>query len=262
MIHCRVRFYEELNFFLPPERRKRDIENACHTTRSVKDLIESFGVPHVEVDLVLVNGSSVGFDYLVGDGDRISVYPVFERFDIANETRLRPEPLRVPRFVADVHLKTLVRRLRMLGFDTTYDPELIDPELAEISSREERTLLTRDRQLLMRTKVTRGIYVRNTDPDLQIRELVTKLDLVGKMRPFTRCITCNAVIEVIDPATLEGGDFQRIPPTVRTRCKEYGRCTGCGKVYWKGSHFQRMLEMIEAIRNHGSDETRRGRTQA
>ena len=248
MILCWVRFYEELNFFLTPERRKQDIESVGYTTRSVKDLIESFGVPHVEVDLVLVNGGSVGFNYLVQDGDRISVYPVFERFDIGTEQRLRPVPLRVPRFVADVHLKTLVRRLRMLGFDTIYDPPLTDPELAEISSQEHRILLTRDRQLLMRNSVTRGIYVKSTDPDLQIQEIVTTLDLVGKMKPFTRCITCNATIEVLNTNALEEAAREQIPATVRSECKEYGRCTGCSKIYWKGSHFHRMLSMIETIR--------------
>ena len=134
-----VRFYEELNDFLRRDRRKRDIEFSFDGRRSVKDLIESFGVPHVEVDLVLVNGESVGFDYIVADGDRISVYPVFESLDIRNVTRLRPEPLRDARFVLDVHLRKLAHRLRLLGFDAVFDGRLDDPDLA--GPRDERHLL-------------------------------------------------------------------------------------------------------------------------
>lgn len=253
MIHCAVRFYQELNDFLPRDCRKHDIETSSLTTRSVKDLIESFGVPHVEVDLVLANGESVSFEYLVREGDRISVYPVFERLDITSVTRLRPEALRVPRFVADVHLKTLVRRLRMLGFDTSYDPSMADSDLADLSAREQRILLSRDRQLLMRNTVTRGLYVRNTDPDLQAREVASRLDLYAKIKPFARCISCNAPIQALSSPGLDEITAQQIPPGVRAWCKEYSRCTGCGKFYWKGSHFSHMLALIDRIQQRGAE---------
>ena len=120
MYRVTIRFYEELNDFLEPSRRKSDIEIVFPERRSVKDLIESFGVPHVEVDLILVNGESVDFSRIVADGDRISVYPVFETLDIGPVTRLRPDPLREPRFVLDVHLRKLARRLRLLGFDVDF----------------------------------------------------------------------------------------------------------------------------------------------
>ena len=109
MYRITIRFYEELNDFLPPAQRKKDIIHAFRGRRSVKDLVESFGVPHVEVDLVLVNGASVDFSYIVSDGDRISVYPEFETLDVGDVSRLRPEPLRDTRFVLDVHLGKLAR---------------------------------------------------------------------------------------------------------------------------------------------------------
>ncbi len=244
-----VRYYEELNDFLPREKRKKDIELTYAGRRSVKDLIESMKVPHVEVDLILANGSSVDFSYPVKDGDRISVYPVFERLDISGAARLRPEPLRETRFVCDIHLKKLVKRLRLLGFDTAFG-EVRDEVLAEISDTEKRVLLSRDRQLLMRKKVTRGLYVRNTDPERQIIEMLDRLDLWESCRPFTRCIECNGQIETVE---LDSPDFEEIrddvPPGVIEWCREYFRCSRCGRIYWKGSHYDRLINRVEGILN-------------
>jgi uncharacterized protein len=253
MYRITIRFYEELNDFLPRDMRKRDIEHCFTGKRSVKDLVESMGVPHVEVDLILVNGESVGFDYLIEDGDRISVYPVFESFDIAGTGRLRPEPLREVRFVLDVHLRKLARQLRLLGFDVDYSEHRDDPELAEISSREGRALLTRDRRLLMRRIVTRGIIIRNTDPERQVLEVLERLQLSGMCRPFTRCIECNGGMEELEYGSdayslLEGN----IPEGVRAWCREFYRCRDCGRLYWKGSHYDRLRARVEKILGSGS----------
>ena len=252
MYRVTVRFYEELNDFLPRDDRRRDIEFSFGGRRSVKDLIEQFGVPHVEVDLVLVNGESVGFDRIVADGDRISVYPVFESLDIAGLARLRPEPLREARFVLDVHLRKLARRLRLLGFDTLFDERLDDPDLAEISHRENRILLTRDRGLLMRRIVTRGFIIRNTDPVLQIGEVLDRLDLRDRCRPFTRCIGCNGTFDRLPAgpdllSTAKGG----IPEGVLAWCGEFFRCSSCGKIYWKGSHYEKLTRIVETIMKAG-----------
>jgi len=246
MYRVTIRFYEELNDFLPPQRRKRDIEVTFPGRRSVKDLIESFCVPHVEVDLVLVNGASVDFSYIVADGDRISVYPVFESFDIAGLTRLRPRPLRETRFVLDVHLAKLARRLRLLGFDVDYAPGRHDAELAAIAASEGRVLLSRDRQLMMRRIVARGLYVRSTDPEQQVREVLDRLDLWGSCRPFTRCIECNGGIAAMDENEAEAAGDD-IPRGVREWCREYYRCLGCGRIYWKGSHYEKLTRRVEGI---------------
>ena len=242
-----LRFYEELNDFLPPERRKRAFAVPFELPRSVKDLIESVGVPHVEVDLILVNGESVGFDRLTADGDYISVYPVFERLDIASVTRLRPEPLRRPRFIADVHLKTLARKLRMLGFDTVYDPALDDPELADRSTAGERILLTRDIGLLKRGAVIRGLFVRAADPEEQLVELVERLDLLGKSAPFSRCIACNGELETLSAEELPPDPA--VPPDIRAAGSPLSRCRRCGRSYWRGSHYDRMREEIDRLRD-------------
>ena len=158
------RFYEELNDFLPPRRRKRAFDYTFRGTPSAKDAIEAIGVPHVEVDLILVNGVSVDFGHRLANADRVAVYPVFERLDITPLVRLRERPLRNPRFVADVHLGKLVRRLRILGFDCLYRNDYSDEQIARLSANQARTVLTCDVGLLKRREVVRGRWVRARQP--------------------------------------------------------------------------------------------------
>ena len=248
MYRISIRFYEELNDFLPRAMRKRDIDFSFRGRRSVKDLIERFGVPHVEVDLILANGESVDFSYIVRDGDRFSVYPVFESLDIGGVGRLRPSPLRDTRFVLDVHLRKLARWLRLLGFDVDYGEERDDPELARIAEGQNRILLTRDRQLLMRRNVSRGIIIRHSDPEKQLVEVLDRLQLRGRCAPFTRCIECNGAMH----AVLPGGDEMRrimdsVPEGVRSWCREYFVCDSCARIYWKGSHYERLRALVDRI---------------
>lgn len=248
MYNIIIRYYEELNDFIAKDWRKRDIDFSFSGRRSVKDLIESMGVPHAEVDLILVNGQSVNFNYIVKNGDRISVYPVFESLSINDVTHLREFPLRDVKFVLDVHLRKLARKLRLLGFDVDYKENRDDPELAEIARKEKRILLTRDRELLKRKIVDRGIIIRNTDSRAQIDEVLDRLDLWSLCRPFTRCIECNGMITAVSP---EDDDFSRIksriPDGVLTWCGEFFLCDSCGNIYWKGSHFERLKEYVENI---------------
>lgn len=159
-----IRFYEELNDHLRGYPKKEDIVFSYKGRRSVKDLIESFGVPHCEVDLILVNSLSVAFDYSVKNGDRISVYPQFERFNLERVSKLRAEALRETKFVADVHLGKLVRKLRLLGFDTLYDQSWHDSNLVQISAEQRRVLLTCDRELLKHSIVEWGMAIRSRNP--------------------------------------------------------------------------------------------------
>lgn len=245
-----IRFYEELNYFIKKYPLKVNIPFAYTGKRSVKDLIESFGVPHVEVDLILVNGKSVPFEYIVKNGDHISVYPVFERLNIKSVSKLRDHVLRNNRFVLDVHLGKLARHLRLLGFDADYKPFRDDKDLAEISSRQHRILLTRDRQLLMRSIVQRGLILRSDNAQEQIIEVLKKLDLMDEINPFTRCLSCNGKII---PLSRDNPDFtgmrSKIPDKVLQWCREFSFCQNCGKVYWKGSHYDKLFARIEQIKN-------------
>ena len=235
------RFYAELNDFLPPERRFTEFAHGFPDTATVKDRIESFGVPHTEVDLILVNGEPVDFACRVQDGNRISVYPVFEAFDISGLTRLRPAPLRDPRFVLDVHLGRLAAYLRMLGFDASYQNHSTDERLAEVSRGEHRILLTRDVGLLKRGSVTHGHYVRATKPRQQLVEVVGRFDLARLTRPFSRCLRCNALLEPAGKDEVR----HRIPAQVALLHEEFPRCPECGRAYWKGGHFRRMRQWID-----------------
>ncbi len=239
-----IRFYEELNDFLPQDRRKTIFSYALKKTRSIKDLIESIGVPHTEVDLIIVNGESVDFTYLVQDGDRISVYPVFESLDISPLKHCQPTPLRDPRFVLDVHLGRLAAYLRMLGFDTLYRNDYDDPTLADISADEHRILLTCDLRLLMRKQITHGYFVRARQPHKQILEILARFDLYNNQKPFTRCMHCNGKTRAVKKKDIE---TQLLPKTKRFYDVFY-QCESCNKIYWQGSHYLKMKDMINKIR--------------
>jgi len=237
------RFYEELNDFLPEPRRKRDFAVEIDRARSVKDAIESVGVPHPEVDLILVDGKSVGFDHLLRGGERVTVYPMFEGLDISPLVRLRPRPLRDPRFVADGHLGKLARHLRMAGFDTLWDNRWDDDQIVGIAAVQKRTILTRDKGMLRRSDVERGYFIRNVESEAQLREVVAALQLEALVRPFTRCRECNVLLEDVARETV----LDRIPPQVRSLYERFKRCPGCERVYWEGSHFARMKGVIERL---------------
>ena len=255
MARAVFRFYEELNDFLPPERRKTSFVHEFDRRASVKDMIEALGVPHPEVELVLVNGRSVDFDHVVRDRDRIAVYPVFESFDVSELLKVRAAPLRALRFVLDGHLGTLARYLRLSGFDSLYRNDYGDDELAAISAAEDRILLTRDRDVLKRRIVTHGYWVRNDVPRDQLAEVFRRFDLHDMAAPFTRCARCNAPLRDVDKAEIE----HRLEPLTRRYYDVFRICTGCGRLYWHGTHVERMSWLLEAIRPDGGSRAAPGR---
>jgi len=243
------RFYEELNDFLAPPRRRRTFVHGFDGTPAVKDVIESFGVPHTEVDLILVNGHSVRFGHRLHGRERVAVYPMFERFDIRPLHRLRPRPLRRPRFVLDVHLGALARRLRLLGFDALYENNFDDPTLVALSSRERRILLTRDVGLLKHGAVTHGHWLRSIKPDAQLREVIAAFHLQRETAPFTRCLVCNAELRPIARAAVR----ERVPARVYARRRAFRECVSCKRLYWRGTHYQALERLARGVRRVTSD---------
>ncbi len=239
---CEFRFYEELCDFLAPERRKRSFVHAFDGTPTVKDRIESLGVPHTEVDLILVDGSPVGFAHRLQGGERVSVYPMFERFELGDACRLRPKPLREPRFVLDVHLGRLAAYLRLLGFDTLYRNDYDDDELLAISRAQRRTLLSRDKGLLKRSALTHGAFLHQTDPRRQLREVCDRFQLDARIAPFTRCARCNGPV-----ALLDGDAVQRLHAQTGCRHESLSQCAQCRQVYWPGSHLQRLRQRLAEV---------------
>jgi uncharacterized protein with PIN domain len=237
------RFYEELNDFLAPPRRKRTFTWSCPQDATVKHAIEALGVPHTEVDLILVNGESVGFSRLVQRNDRISVYPQFESFDITPLVRLRSRPLRNVRFITDAHLGGLAKYLRMLGFDTLTRDDRTAGEVIRVATSERRILLTRSRSLLMHRTVTHGFFVHEQRPLLQCEEVVSRLQLRARCRPFSRCLRCNVRLEELDR---QAAASRLDPPTLK-HFEEFRYCSSCHRVYWEGSHYRRMAELVERL---------------
>jgi len=243
MMSVWFRFYGPLNDFVAPLRRQRTFRYQLAGPASVKDTIEAIGVPHPEVDIIVVNGTVAGFDYRLRDGDRVSVYPAFRRIDVDDAGRVGVAPPSPVRFVIDVHLGKLGSLLRLAGFDTVVEEQ--DDVAAERSARERRVLLTRDVGLLKRSIVETGYWVRQTDPARQFTEVLERYGLVEAMAPFTRCLRCNTPLAAAEPAHVAG----RIPPRTRETFREFRECPECGRVYWRGSHYERLVTALERARD-------------
>jgi uncharacterized protein len=239
-----VRVYAELNDFVPPEQRGLSVRRPFRPHQTVKDVIEAFGIPHTEVDLILVNGEPVGFGHRPSPGDRLTAYPVFETIDIGPVNCLRPQPLRDPRFVVDVHLGRLARLLRLVGFDARWAHDLDDRTLAAISDTEHRILLTSDRGLLKRRRVTHGLFVRPGPSVDQVVDVVRRLDLGDRIAPFSRCLRCGGELAAVSKAEVA----DRLEPLTRRHVDDFHQCRACGHVYWRGSHHDQLSRLVDEIR--------------
>ena len=237
------RFYEELNDFLPPRQRRKTVPYAFSGHPGIKDPIEALGIPHTEVDLIVVNGESVAFDYQLRPGDRVAVYPVFESLDISPIVKLRGEPLRTTAFILDVHLGKLARILRMLGFDALYRTDYDDPEIIHIALDEHRIILTRDRRMLFNKCITHGHWLHSTNAEEQAREVIERFDLLGRIRRFLRCPLCNGLLQHADKQYI----LDRLEPLTIKYYEEFYECPDCLQLYWKGTHFDRIVDKLNAI---------------
>jgi uncharacterized protein with PIN domain len=239
----RLNLHGDLDFFLRSKAHRRSVERNLTEKTSVKDVIESCGIPHPEVDLILINGKAVDFNYAVTDDADIAVYP--PRIECPDSIEKRLQVYTISRFVADGHLGKLVRDLRLLGVDVGYDPAAEDRQLVEIASRDERALLTRDRRLLMHAAVEHGYYLRSQNPLEQTVEVLRRFDLGPTLSPFSRCLRCNALLEPTEKKKVIG----QLEPLTKIYYDEFRRCTGCGQVYWPGSHFEKLQKRVETIQS-------------
>jgi uncharacterized protein with PIN domain len=237
------RFYANLNDFLPASAAQQRFSHAFLGNPAIKDTIEAIGPPHPEIDLILVNGRSVSFNYVIQDGDCVSVYPRFSRLNISPLTKVRAPTLNRICFVLDAHLGKLARYLRMLGFDSLYRNDYIDSELARLSALQGRVLLTQDRGLLKRNQVQHGYCVREAQPWRQVVEVLSRFDLTDSIKPFTRCMCCNQVLKPVAADEVRSS----VPARVFQTQKRYRICPGCRRVYWQGSHHSHMEALIVRI---------------
>ncbi len=237
------RFYEELNDFLSKDLHNKEFSYEFIGKPAIKDTIQAIGVPHVEIDLILVNGKSVGFDYQLQGNEKISVYPVFESLDISIVNHLRPKPFRELKFIVDVNLGKLAPKLRLLGFDTLFENNYNDAEIVKISIEDKRIILTRDIGILKCKDVVHGFWVRSTNPHEQLKEVVKRLQLKNQINPFTRCSICNGLLYSVKKELLE--DY--IPQKTFLQFDKFMECENCKKIYWRGSHCERIDQMIEEL---------------
>jgi uncharacterized protein with PIN domain len=238
----RLRFHGDLNIFLGSKRGNAVIERPLAEKTSIKDVIESCGVPHPEVDLILVDDQSVGFDHTLIRDARVEVFPVKNRNTDRTEKGLQTAC--ITRFVADGHLGRLTRNLRLLGFDVAYPKNADDQQLLAVMVQENRALLTRDRRLLMHAIVQHGYYPRSQNADEQTIEVVRRFDLSELIAPFTRCLRCNAPLK----ETAKAEVIDKLQPLTKIYYDQFRSCPDCKRIYWSGSHFSKLQKRIENIR--------------
>jgi uncharacterized protein with PIN domain len=239
----RLCFHGDLNVFLGSKAGDAVIERRLAEKTSIKDIIESCGVPHPEVDLILVDEQTVGFDHTLANDAKVEVFPVQNRGTVHTDKRL--QTIGISRFVADGHLGGLTRNLRLLGFDVAYRQNADDRQLLEVMARENRALLTRDRRLLMHSIVQHGYYPRSQNPDEQTIEVVRRFDISELIAPFTRCLRCNAPLEEATKADV----IDKLEPLTKIYYNQFHRCPDCKQIYWSGSHFPKLQKRIQQIRS-------------
>lgn len=244
-------FHPDFGIFLPRHQRSKVIEKQFTWRASIKDMIESMGVPHAEIELLVVNGESVSFAHIVQPDDQVEVYSRFEAISLPEKVRLRPALLPAQiRFVLDTHLGRLAAYLRMMGFDTLYRNDYPDEELADVSHHENRVLLTRDVGLLKRSIVTYGYFVRETRPKRHLVEVIERFNLAEAVMPFKHCMKCNGLLHRVPKEAV----LDEVPADTCQYYEEFHRCQSCQQVYWKGPHYERMQSFISEILSNGQHE--------
>lgn len=242
---ARFEFSPELSPLLEHRLRQGSFDYAFNGPQTAKHLVEALGIPHTEVGGLLVNSIPAALDYQVQDGDRMQVSASSEAE--AQQAGEEPEP----RFVLDGHLGRLAAYLRMLGLDCLYRNDYSDPQLVQISVAEGRVLLTRDRRLLMHKALLQGCLLRSLDPEKQFVQVIRRFGLRNWTRPFRRCLECNQVLQEVEKAEI----LDRLEPLTRKYYDEFRLCPGCNRIYWKGSHYERMLQLIErSVDNSGEQQ--------
>ncbi len=237
----RFHFHGDLPLFVRPKRGECEVVRQLGEKTSIKDAIEACGVPHPEIDLILVDGQPVGFGYQLEREAAVEVFPVGGADTKFSGSFLQRR--KIGRFVADGHLGKLTRDLRLLGIDVAYNPVVSDPELVAHSVREERALLTRDRALLMHAAVCDGYYPRSQVSEEQTREVLRRFELRPAIAPFTRCLNCNGLLATIAKTEM----LDRLEPLTKIYYESFRRCGQCDQVYWGGSHFEKLQARIERL---------------
>ncbi|RAY11058.1 hypothetical protein DPM19_32670 [Actinomadura craniellae] len=229
-----IRLAPELTLFLPARDRNGPVRVDADGTSSLGHVVEALGVPLPEVGRLVVDGTEVTAGHRPAAAEIVHVHAV---------TRPQPAP---PRFLLDVHLGTLARRMRLVGLDTAYHNDMDDPELVVQANTERRVLLTQDRGLLRRRALWFGAYVRGSRPDDQFADVLDRF--APPLAPRTRCTACNGLLDPVAKADVA----HLVPEGTRRTQDEFARCRDCDQVYWPGAHSEHLESIIAAARRTGS----------
>lgn len=237
-----ITFWGNLKALVRPQfRGLESIHYELTRAASLKDIVEALGVPHTEVGRLTVDGREISFAALGADNDRLDVYPLCPPVDVTIPTLLRPEPLPSVTFAVDMNVGKLATLLRMAGFDTFYQSDISDPDLIKVALREQRILLSKDTDLLKRKEVVFGYLVREIHPEQQLAEVVDLFGIKEQYKPLSRCLRCNGLLQPVEKAQV----LAQLEPLTKKYYDSFQRCSGCGKVYWPGSHRDRMLQALK-----------------
>jgi uncharacterized protein len=218
----------DLALFLRPGQRGRPVSVICDGVSTLGHVVEAIGVPLTEVGSLSVNGGAVEPGYQPRGGDRAYV-----------TARPRPQHLGDARFLLDVHLGTVARRLRLVGVDAAYDRDADDDSLIDQANASRRVLLTQDRGLLRRRRLWLGAYVHGRDPDEQFADVLSRF--APPLAPWTRCTACNGLLVPVPKADIE----TLLQPGTRRMYDAFARCRACGRVYWRGAHSRRLAAIVD-----------------
>jgi len=234
-------FHDSLQDFLLAAKKNKSIAYTFKGTPAIKDAIEAIGIPHPEVDVIIINNAPVGLEQLLYPQDVVAVFPKFTQPPWPKTYSLQAHYTARQKFILDVHLGKLARVLRLLGFDTYYENTYADKTIAQLAASENRIVLTRDIGLLKHKSIIHGYWLRSQHPYEQLKEVTYYYNLASQIQPFTRCLACNGCIGTIAKEKI----IEQIPPKTKEYFYKFYQCSNCKRIYWEGSHYERMQEFIQ-----------------
>ncbi|RIJ42348.1 Mut7-C RNAse domain-containing protein [Pontibacter oryzae] len=236
-------FNGNLQDFRPKRLRGAAFVYTFRGAPTVKDALEALGVPHPEVDVILVNQKPVLFRYRLQAEDSVEVHP----FEPSRQwpagfsfEEAHPPP---NQFILDVHLGTLAKSMRMLGLDVIYETNFTDKAIASLAAEQQRIVLTRDIGLLKQKNITWGYWLRSQQTEAQVAEVIARFNLQPHFKPLSRCLSCNLPLREVEKREV----LNLLPPKTKLYFKEFHQCPACLRVYWKGSYYERMRQYISQI---------------
>jgi len=208
---------------------------------SIKNIIESMGIPHTEIGKICIEREKVDFGFIPETAMTINIFEILPPFDVTCPTFLRPVPLKKIHFIADLNVSKLATLLRMSGIDAEISQDLSDNEIASLAYEKQRIVLSKDLGLLKHRKITFGRYVRSVYPEDQLKEIINFFNLKPHLQPFSRCLRCNTSLTPVGKKDI----LSRLQPKTRLFFHSFKICTQCDRIYWKGSHHEGMLKKMQ-----------------